>query len=248
MLSQTPNQLSPQAKRQEALRVAAQMFTQNPDWVTFFREILGVEGVARRLFTSQEEYLEFEHSPEFLEIQNMVAKLRNRNANTPDGQEPTRVITVRLPKSLHEALRAEAHDHKTSMNKLCISKLLQVLNEEANANAAATLASRATPPTPVQVQAQVPVAPQTIPMQQAPPAQQPPAPRPVAPAQRPAPPIPRPAPPIPRPVNQQPPAPAPNQGQGQTPPQTPNSPPRPTPAYKSPLSRPNNGYGQNYKG
>jgi predicted HicB family RNase H-like nuclease len=40
------------------------------------------------------------------------------------------VITVRLPKSLHESLRAEAHDRRTSMNKLCISKLLQVIDDE----------------------------------------------------------------------------------------------------------------------
>ena len=39
--------------------------------------------------------------------------------------EDTRVITVRLPRSMHEALRAEAYTEHTSMNKLCISKLLQ---------------------------------------------------------------------------------------------------------------------------
>ena len=44
--------------------------------------------------------------------------------------EPTKVITVRMPKSLHEALRAEAHEHQTSMNKLCISKLLQFIDNE----------------------------------------------------------------------------------------------------------------------
>ena len=135
--------LSPQARRQEALRVATQMFGQNPDWVTFFREVLGVEGVARRLFASQEDYVNFEKSDEFVQIQNMVATLRTRSGGTPESQEPTRVITVRLPKSLHEALRAEAHDHKTSMNKLCISKLLQVLAESEAAAAAATAATSA---------------------------------------------------------------------------------------------------------
>ncbi|MEM1304746.1 MAG: hypothetical protein AAGG46_07605, partial [Planctomycetota bacterium] len=44
--------------------------------------------------------------------------------------EPTRVITVRLPKSMHEYLRTEAHDLRTSMNKLCISKLLQVIEQD----------------------------------------------------------------------------------------------------------------------
>ncbi len=31
-------------KEQEVLRVADEMFQQSPDWVTFFREILGLEG------------------------------------------------------------------------------------------------------------------------------------------------------------------------------------------------------------
>ena len=135
---QSPETMTIETKRQECLRIANQMFGQTPDWVTFFREILGIEGVARRLFKTQEEYLQFEQSSEFNEIQGMVSKLRGRNASGNDGQEPTRVITVRLPKSLHEALRAEAHDHKTSMNKLCIAKLLQVLAEEENASANAS--------------------------------------------------------------------------------------------------------------
>ena len=42
--------------------------------------------------------------------------------------EPTRVVTVRIPRSLHDALRVEAHEHRTSMNKLCISKLLQFID------------------------------------------------------------------------------------------------------------------------
>ena len=50
-------------------------------------------------------------------------------AQQPDG-EPTRVITVRIPQSLHEALRIEAFEHRTSMNKLCISKLLQFVDSD----------------------------------------------------------------------------------------------------------------------
>lgn len=129
-----PSYSTPSANRnQEALQIAKQLFLQSPDWVTFFREILGIGGVARRLFPTQEEFLGFEQSAEFAEIQNMVSALRTRKGSGSDGHEPTRVITVRLPKSLHEALRAEAHDHKTSMNKLCIAKLLQVLEEEGDA-------------------------------------------------------------------------------------------------------------------
>lgn len=126
---------------QKVLQVAKPLFHEKPDWVTFFRETLGVKGAARAVFPTQEEYVLFEQSKEFSEIQNMVASLRTRKAGGSKN-EPTRVITVRLPESLHEALKAEASDHNTSMNKLCISKLLQVLIENEKAAQASAAASR----------------------------------------------------------------------------------------------------------
>lgn len=119
---------------QRVLQVAKQLFQGRPDWVTFFREVLGVNGAARNVFPDQAEYVLFEQSPEFADIQTMVANLRNKKASSSGKNEATRVITVRLPESLHEALKAEAADHKTSMNKLCISKLLQALLEEEEEN------------------------------------------------------------------------------------------------------------------
>jgi hypothetical protein len=44
------------------------------------------------------------------------------------------VITVRLPKSLHEFLQVEAHEKCTSMNQLCISKLVQWLDSDLAAS------------------------------------------------------------------------------------------------------------------
>ncbi len=116
-------------RKHTAQRVAANMFNHTPDWVTFFREVLGVDGLVRKLFTNPEDLAVFEKTDEYAEIQNMLSRLRERNG-AADGKEPTRVITVRLPKSLHESLRAEAHDRNTSMNQLCISKLLMVIDAE----------------------------------------------------------------------------------------------------------------------
>jgi len=128
MVVETP--VAHEDRRHTAQRIATEMFHQQPDWVTFFREVLGVDGLLRRLFPKPEELANFEKTEEYSEIQLMLAKLRERSGAAADGKEPTRVITVRLPKSLHESLRAEAHDRKTSMNQLCISKLLQVIDAE----------------------------------------------------------------------------------------------------------------------
>ena len=126
-----PTPLQPQipgVKRQEVHRIASELYKQQPDWVTFFRKVLGVDGIARQLFTTAQEMTMLEQSGEYAEIQQMLAKLRERGGSPPDASEPTRVITVRLPKSLHESLRTEAHEKRTSMNKLCISKLLQMVD------------------------------------------------------------------------------------------------------------------------
>ena len=117
-------------RRQTAHRMATDMFSHTPDWVTFFREVLGVDGLVRKLFPNADDYAAFEKTAEYAEIQNMLGKLREKTGAAADGKEPTRVITVRLPKSLHESLRAEAHDRNTSMNQLCISKLLMVIDAE----------------------------------------------------------------------------------------------------------------------
>ena len=117
-------------QRQDVFRVADEIFQQRPSWVTFFREVLGVDGIVRQAYSTPEALAHFEQTPEYQKIQQMLTKLRENDSDLPGGpREPTRVITVRLPKSLHESLRAEAHDRRTSMNKLCISKLLQVIEE-----------------------------------------------------------------------------------------------------------------------
>jgi predicted HicB family RNase H-like nuclease len=126
---QTPP-IAHEERRAAAHRIAGEMFSQTPDWITFFREVLGVDGLVRKLFASPEELAAFEKTPEYAEIQLMLARLRERSGAQADGKEPTRVITVRLPKSLHESLRTEAHDRQTSMNQLCISKLLQVIEAD----------------------------------------------------------------------------------------------------------------------
>ena len=111
-------------------RVAADLFGQCPDWVTFYRQILGLGGVVRRSYPTREALAQFEQTEAYREIQRMVATLRKRKALPGDAPEPTRVVTVRLPECLHEAIRIEAYEHHTSMNRLCISKLLQLIDAE----------------------------------------------------------------------------------------------------------------------
>lgn len=118
------------AKERHVYQAAEQLYRKKPDWVTFFREILGVEGIVRTAFPSVAAMAEFEKTDEYTAIQQMLVKLRSANPGGPPVEEVDQVITIRLPKSMHAALKDEAHGFKTSMNKLCISKLLQIIDRQ----------------------------------------------------------------------------------------------------------------------
>ena len=58
---------------QRVHRIASDRFRNDPDWVTFYREVLGVDGIIDQLFTGYEQRSKFEKTSEFAEIQQMLS-------------------------------------------------------------------------------------------------------------------------------------------------------------------------------
>ena len=113
------------------LHTAERLFATSPEWVVFFREVLGVDGIVSRTFGSADSRLRFECSPHYARIREMLDSLRSRERERPMDRESNRVVTVRMPRALHEALKSEAANHRMSINTLCISKLLKALDADA---------------------------------------------------------------------------------------------------------------------
>ena len=118
-------------QRREAVTQALRLSRAARDWEVFFKQLMGVDGLIYELFPTADQRRQFETTSEYVEIQHILAEMRSRpqKRNLPD-REKTKMITVRLPESLHAALMQEANDLQTSMNKLCISKLLQIIDKE----------------------------------------------------------------------------------------------------------------------
>lgn len=113
----------------QAFDHANDLFANAPTWVCFFREMLASDGVTKKvLFHKPSEYDSFLGSKEYSQILKMLTALRSRELPENDPNDPQRMITVRLPKSLHEALCDEAERLNISVNKLCISRMLQLLD------------------------------------------------------------------------------------------------------------------------
>jgi hypothetical protein len=121
---------SPEERASRVLDVAQQLFAAAPTWMAFYRELLGTTGVARMLYPNADEYRGFETTDAYYEIQKLITVLRAGNLPENDPLEAQRMITVRLPLSLHMALCQEAEERSVSVNQLCISRLLQMIGDE----------------------------------------------------------------------------------------------------------------------
>jgi predicted HicB family RNase H-like nuclease len=117
-----------QGRCRQALLLAEEAFAKTGSWVIFFREILGTEGVVRKLFADPEEMKSFMAGSDYKTLHEMLAAIRSQDQSKSDAAEPERMITIRIPKSLHEMLQEESKACGLSINKLSISKLLWPAN------------------------------------------------------------------------------------------------------------------------
>ena len=117
-----------EARCRQAFEVANDLFTNAPTWVCFYRELMGGSGLINELFPDAEDYGRFLRTDQYHQIQLMLTALRSRDLPENDPNDPQRMITVRLPKSLHEAMCEEAGRLNISVNRLCISRMLQLLD------------------------------------------------------------------------------------------------------------------------
>ncbi len=113
---------------QQAFDVANDLFANAPTWVCFYRELMGGSGLINVLFADFTDYGAFLRTEQYHQIQMMLTALRSRDLPENDPNDPQRMITVRLPKSLHEAMCDEAGRLNISVNRLCISRMLQLLD------------------------------------------------------------------------------------------------------------------------
>lgn len=117
------------AKEAEVLRAAEQAFAGTGKWVVFYRTMMGTDGVVQNLFPNSQQRQQFCQSEAMAEVQEMIAAMRSADTSKSDATEPERMITIRIPMTLHEVLKKESDWAELSINQVCISKLIQPLQD-----------------------------------------------------------------------------------------------------------------------
>lgn len=114
---------------EEIGRLIEDAFVKTSSWVVFYRWMLSPGGVASQLYPTPAERRYFETTDAFANLLELVTSLRSTDTSKNTAHEPERVITVRMPRSVHEAILAEAETLELGVNKFCITKLLQPPNK-----------------------------------------------------------------------------------------------------------------------
>ena len=115
-----------ETKAQQLLSFARERARLSHDWVDLHNALFGIGGKAGELFTTESERTAFSQTSECKQIFALLDQLP-----TPPAREfgellatANGAISVRLPRSVHAALLAEAKAEGVSLNQLCLSKLL----------------------------------------------------------------------------------------------------------------------------
>ncbi len=117
------------AKTRQVLEFAQQRAGQAADWVELHNAVFGIGGKATELFTTESERTAFSRTAVCKSIFALMDTLPPPAVKdfgellaTANG-----AISVRLPRSVHAALQAEARAEGVSLNQLCLSKLVAQL-------------------------------------------------------------------------------------------------------------------------
>lgn len=112
----------------QVLRMAEEAFAMTGSWVVFYRTMLAPGGVVDKLYSNPTARRYFETTREFAELLEMVTAIRSQDDSSSGIHEPTRMITIRVPRSLHDATVRESEELELSINAYCVTKLLQPAN------------------------------------------------------------------------------------------------------------------------
>jgi hypothetical protein len=117
------------AKARQVLEFAESRAKAVSDWLELHFALFGVGGKATESFPTETERREFLRTAEYKRINALMNTLPHpkKNGMKELVSSANGAISVRLPRSVHAALLAEAKAEGVSLNQLCVAKLIAQL-------------------------------------------------------------------------------------------------------------------------
>ena len=124
------------AKARQVLEFAEAKAKEASDWLELHFALYGVDGKASELFPTEAERAAYTRTAEYKRINAMMDTLPYPKAKETQEliSSANGAISVRLPRSVHAALLAEAKAEGVSLNQLCAAKLIAQLRAVVKPN------------------------------------------------------------------------------------------------------------------
>jgi hypothetical protein len=117
------------AKARAVLEFAQQRAAKATDWIELSNALFGLGGKATELFATESERIAFCRTEEYKRVLALMDTLPHPPVKgfVDMVASANGAISVRLPRSVHAALLAEARAEGVSLNQLCVAKLIAQL-------------------------------------------------------------------------------------------------------------------------
>jgi predicted HicB family RNase H-like nuclease len=116
-----------ESRAREVLQFARSLAESDADWIALHNGLFGIGGRVTAEFSTDAERTAFARTGAFEEIMALIEKQKDAEpAGSAVAELAARAngnISLRLPKSIHAALLAEAQAEGVSLNQLCLAKL-----------------------------------------------------------------------------------------------------------------------------
>ena len=118
-------QKSIEDRANEALQLAQELQQKGKNWLEAHNALFGIGGKCGQLFPTETERTAFAKTQAHRQMTDILSQLPEPpvQSKTPTLEEASGNLHVRLPRSLHAALRREAEAEGTSLNQLIVAKL-----------------------------------------------------------------------------------------------------------------------------
>jgi hypothetical protein len=131
MVAKNSSDVNPKirAKARQILEFAQQRADKAADWLELSNALFGLGGKATELFSTESERTAFCRTEEYKQLLALMDKLPQPKAKgfVDMVASANGAISVRLPRTVHAALLAEARAEGVSLNQLCVAKLVAQL-------------------------------------------------------------------------------------------------------------------------
>ncbi len=95
-------------------------------WLSFFNRVFGLQGWIYRDYESVTSRADFrtteDYKSDLKEVRDLIAN--GRMDHSMGATIEKRMVTVRMPKELHDQIKVRAHEEQISLNKFCIQRLI----------------------------------------------------------------------------------------------------------------------------